>query len=310
LNKISDLEEIGRIGRRLRYDKYTNDKFLYMLNKLIAALRCTCIPLQGFYHLYSSIVSSAHCRHPPSTLSRLFYWIIAVGMAINNIGWMIYVGMSTAQWVKGMIEKVKIDKEDRIALKRLLQTVNDARNTEQTAVTVLFTHLNHYLYNCNNLKMTHKYAWIIFLESIINICTVDAEQICKEGEIIIAKCRSCGNLIERSDFVLIFYDTSMLHHDYCIKQRANYPLYLLSPTDNLNIDWGTQQPALSAVFYHFKLAYNKCTINDLRMDRLKRAISNVQILRPPVKRSEEEMERSVVSHNGYVEMDSEDGENN
>jgi len=279
--KMNEIEEKERIARRLRCDKYNNYKIFDMVVTLNSVARWVGFPLTALYHLFTSLISSTLCHRPPSILADVFYWIVAGILAMYGIGWMVSAGRVVAQWARRKTAAEKKEQEDKKELMKLLQTVNDAKKTEQTAVTAIHLHLPHYQYNCLNLKYTCEYVWRLMLESIVNICTVDTELICKEGEIITSRCKSCDNLIERSDFVVMFYGKDEIYHEHCILHRVNYPLSLILRNDSLDIHWPDQQRLLAKTISIIRQNKKDWTINDLRSERLQSVNKSLQIQRSP-----------------------------
>jgi len=187
---------------------------------------------------------------------------------------MIFGGWSGLHLAKGKSEEGRIEKEDRKELMRLLQTVNDARNTDQTAVRVLFSEMDHYLQNCKHLKMAHKYAWKIFWEAMINICTVNTEQVCENEERIIAFCNTCNKRINMSEDVVIFYEQYAVYHEECLRTKLNDPLALFSFTNYVNslgIHWDNQKKALTTIVTKIEKKNTNWTIDDLIKQKVKKA---------------------------------------
>jgi len=277
--KMRNNYDYNKVGRRIGCDRYNNDKFFHTIYTITAVILSTCATLQGAYHLYTSIIIPTRCVHPPSTLSREFYWIVSAGLAITGLWRMIIAVKTIALLAKIKIDKAKLEKKDKKQLMRLLQTVNDARKSDHTAVTLLYTDIDNYLYPYEHLELTHRYAWRIFLQAMINICTVDTGKIIKEGEIINAMCKSCSYPIERSDLVVIFYDIPTIHHYHCVQLNLSDSAYFIDEADSLDIYWPEQQQSLARAVSRIEERNNQWNIDDIRRDRIENIMKIVLIVR-------------------------------
>jgi len=268
ITKGMDEDDMTEIGRRFGCDLEAQNRMFFMANVVFAVQLLCCGAYLGFYHLYSTAILPRACTYPPSTLAKVYYWSVAGITGLIGLGCALFgicvLGYLAVMQAKKWLAKYK----DHRQLRRLLQTVNDVNLTQSSAarLTFLLTHLQSYLFLGNEFPLTASVALKIFIDTNINLCTVSCCDVCGEDERILTKCVQCEESFERTDFILLFFDTfsDFLRHRDC-------SLSLLAHKGAIGVDWEEHNSALEAIRNKHQAKSEEWSIEAIRKERVEKA---------------------------------------